>query len=525
MGDAAFLFGREIFMNLKVFALVVILFTSFKANAQDIFKNEEQRQAAFQLLLSDELREIYDNIFNPSEKENWEQKYWKVFDPTPGTEKNEIYQQFIERFSFAEKYYSNIIAPLYLDDRGRYCVKYGEPDDKVISMGVGKPYRDNETWAYYKYNLYIDFVDQIGFGYREVPNLLDAITTGPSNIKTQIAADLYVERETLHQKYLSFRDIVDGSAGIRSDALFYQITRDLITEKKLAMESAPPSEYDYHYNKEQLDAHFSSAVFRGSNKLSRVEFYYSFPLNQLNFQEGSQIPYESFIEKQMTIFDLNFNKIMQKNETLKLMARNEREIEKRIYINQHTEELPPGLYNMALQLDSPESKRLAILKAQLKVKDFSDDSLTISDIQFSPQIREGISNQKNLKPNNLLIVPYVGNTIRRINPIYIYFEIYNLTLNQEGKSRFRVAYEVRSISNDNTSAFASTIQFITHLIGKKSGQKIGSSFETEGNNEFQQIYLNIDFSKFPAGSSSLTVSITDLENGTTTSGIKRFLLK
>jgi hypothetical protein len=92
-------------------------------------------------------------------------------------------------------------------------------------------------------------------------------------------------------KYLSFRDIVDGSAGIRSDALFYQITRDLRTEKKLALESALPLEYDYRYSKEQLDAHISSAVFRGNNKLSRVEFYYSFPLNQLNFQEGSQIPF------------------------------------------------------------------------------------------------------------------------------------------------------------------------------------------------------------------------------------------
>ena len=512
-------------MNLKVFTLVVILFTSFKANAQDIFKNKEQHQAAFQLLLSNELREIYDNIFNPSEKENWEQKYWKVFDPTPSTEKNEIYQQFIERFSFAKKHYPNIIAPLYLDDRGRYYVKYGEPDDKVISAGVGKPYQDNETWAYYKYNLFIDFVDQIGFGYREVPNLLDAITTGPSNIKTQIAADLYVERETLHQKYLSFRDIVDGSAGIRSDALFYQITRDLTTEKKLALESASPAEYDYQYNKEQLDAHISSAVFRGNNELSRVEFYYSFPLNQLNFQEGDQIPFESYIEKQMTIFDQNFNIVTQKNEKLKLVTRNETEIEKRIYINQHTEELPPGLYNITLQLDSPESKRLAILRAQLNVKDFSDDSLMISDIQFSPQIREGISNQRNLKPNNLMIVPYVGNTIRRINPICIYFEIYNLTLNQQGKSRFRIAYEVRSISNDNTSALASTIQFISHLIGNKPEEKIGTSFESEGQAEFQQIYLMIDFSKFPSGSCSLTISITDLQSGVRVSGQKRLVLK
>ncbi|MFX0138711.1 MAG: hypothetical protein ACFFDN_34035, partial [Candidatus Hodarchaeota archaeon] len=183
------------------------------------------------------------------------------------------------------------------------------------------------------------------------------------------------------------------------------------------------------------------------------------------------------------------------------------------------------LYNMALQLDSPESKRLAILRAQLSVKDFSDDSLMISDIQISPQIRERISNQRNLKPNNLLIVPYVGNTIRRINPIYVYFEIYNLILNQEAKSRFRVAYEVRSISNENASPFASATQFISHLIGKKTEEKIGSSFESEGEAEFQQIYLMIDFSKFPSGPCLLTISIADLENAATVSGQKRVVLK
>jgi hypothetical protein len=43
---------------------------------------------------------------------------------------------------------------------------------------------------------------------------------------------------------------------------------------------------------------------------------------------------------------------------------------------------------MVLQLDSPESKRFAILRAQLSVKDFSDDSLMISDIQLYTKIEK-----------------------------------------------------------------------------------------------------------------------------------------
>ncbi len=508
-----------------IIIFILLLMLAISANSQYIYKNRQQREAAFRLVLHDELRQIYDQIIDPADKEKWEQKYWKILDPTPDTENNEFYNEFIDRFKHAKKYYSNLITPLYLDDRGKYYLKYGEPDDKALSYGVGKPYRDNETWVYYDYNLFFDFVSKPGFGFREVNNLMEAIKPGPSSYKVPIAAELYVERESLHPRYLTFREIADGTAELLAEGTFYQLTEELNGEKRLALETAPPVRHSFSHEKERLDARLASAVFRGEYGNSKVELYYSLPLNQLNFEHDTQIPLASFVEKQLTIYNQDFDKVLHKKEGLKIGARNQREIEKRIYINQHTEELPPGLYNIALQLDSPESKRLAILRAQLSVKDFSDDRLMISDIQFSPQIREGISNQRNLKPNNLLIVPYIGNTIRKINPIYVYFEIYNLTLNQESKSRFRVTYEVRSFSTDNTSAFASAIQFISHLIGNKPEEKIGSSFESEGQAEFQQIYLMIDFSKFPSGPCLLTISVTDLENAATVSGQKRMVLK
>lgn len=508
-----------------LFSVIIVLVFINPAHSQDIFKNPEQRQAAFRLILSDEIREIYDLIIDDSVKVNWERKFWKMLDPSPNTEFNEFYAEFLKRFSYASRYYSNVIAPLFLDDRGKYHIKFGEPDEKVISSGIGKAYLDNETWAYYNFNLFIDFVDQLGFGFREVNNLMDAVTSAPSNLKTMVAADLYVEREPLHQKYLSFRDIIEGRAGISPDAKFYQVTKDLASEKRLAFEAAPPSRFDFDYEKEQLDAHIASAIFRGEDNLSRVELYYSFPLKQLKFQPGSQSPLESLVEKKLTLFNRDLDKIFQKDETLKLLARDANEIEKRIYLNQHTEQLPAGLYNLALQLESEPGKRLAILRAQLNVRDFSGDSLMLSDIQFSPQIREGVPEQRNLKPNNILIVPYLGNTNRKSSPVYVYFEIYNLKLNNQGKTRFQVAYEVQSVAADATSPLASAIQFITHLIGNKSERQVGASFESEGEAEFQQIYLMIDFSKFSSGPCSLTISITDLENGAKASGMRRLVLR
>lgn len=509
----------------KILVGLVAFFTAVTAASQDGFKNESQRHAVFRLILSDELTASFDQIFDPSLKSAWEDKYWKMVDPTPATDANEIYDQYLQRFRVAQRNYSNLVPPLFLDDRGKYVIKYGEPDDRVISTGVGKPYQDNETWVYYRYNLYLDFVEQPGFGFREVPNLLEAVTSGPANRKLFVAAELYTERERLHQKYLGFRDIAAGLADLMTASRFYELTNDLDHEKKLALETIPAAQFDFGFKEERLDAQMSSAVFRGEGYLSRVECYYSFPLNQLKFESGAQSLLESLVEMQMMIFNQNFDRVLQRSEQLLILARNQDEVQQRIYINQQTEQLPPGRYQLVLQLESRDSQRLAVLRGSLRVRSFSGDSLAMSDIQLSPQIREGVQNQRHLKENGILVVPYVGNAIRRANPIYVYFEIYNLHLNPENRSRFRISYEVTAIAANQATPLSSATRFISHLIGKKNDQKVGSQFESEGEATFQQIYLQVDFSSFPAGSCLLTISIADLESGARVLGEKRLLLK
>lgn len=508
----------------KLYSLIIFILFTNPVISQDVFKNAEQKSAAFQEVLPNELKSVYKEIYNPEAKENWENKYWKLLDPTPNTEHNEFYDEFIKRFSYARKYYSNIIKPLFLDDRGKYYLKYGEPDDRVTNAGIGKVYNDNETWAYYSLNLFIDFVDQFGFGYREVPSLLDAVKSGPLNQKVPVAAELYVERGELHQKYMQFRDVLSAASRGQAQTTFFQHTGELDLEKKIVLENIPPVNYDFDYGMQQLDARISSNIFRGDNGRSRMELYYSMPLNQLGFEEGTQFPFETIVDKQFTLMDTDFEIVEKNQEKLKLAARSQQEIDKRIYINQHTENIAPGLYNLALQLKNDAGGRLAILRAQLNVRNFSVDSLLMSDIQLASQIREGAAQQRNLKPNNILVVPHLGNLVNKSIPMNIYFEIYNLALNDRGEAKYQISYEVHSVLEDK-NAWTSVVQFISRIVGNQTKETIGSSFETAGAGEFQQIYLSIDFSEFPSGPSRLVVKVTDLENGENASGEKRFILK
>ena len=244
------------------------------------------------------------------------------------------------------------------------------------------------------------------------------------------------------------------------ESSFYRISDDLSSEKRIILESIPPARYSFSYNKEVLNANISSSTFRAELGFSTIEFYYSFPLRELSFQQGKQIPFETLVEKQLTIFNDKFVKVLQENETLKLIANNQEQINRRIYLNQHNVELIPGIYNIALKLDNVSGKRLAILRSQLYVKDFSADTLSISDIQLSSQVKEGVSGVRNLKPNNIQVYPYVGNSINKSRPIYIYFELYNLKLNENNRTRFKVHYQVQSLSTLQNSALSSAIKFV-----------------------------------------------------------------
>jgi len=152
---------------MKQLLLIVYFLTSLITSDQVTSQSNEKKKvelAALEFVLSEESLKLYKEM-SDSGKIIWANRFWRAMDPTPTTNKNEYYLEFRERFDYAFENYHNITAPYYLDDRAKYYIKYGQPDDYVESVGIGKFYKDNITWAYYNFNLFIDFVDFSTYGY------------------------------------------------------------------------------------------------------------------------------------------------------------------------------------------------------------------------------------------------------------------------------------------------------------------------------------------------------------------------
>ncbi len=91
--------------------------------------------------------------------------FWVARDPTPGTEENEIRQEFYRRVKVANASFGFMRQPGWNTDRGTVYVKHGEPDqvDDYPLMPSRLPYQE---WHYYRGSQYrkFTFVDRNGDG-------------------------------------------------------------------------------------------------------------------------------------------------------------------------------------------------------------------------------------------------------------------------------------------------------------------------------------------------------------------------
>jgi GWxTD domain-containing protein len=96
------------------------------------------------------------------EKEQLFREFWASKDPTPGTEENELMEEYYRRVDFTNANFGTFIDG-WRTDRGMVYIVLGPPNDieRHPFEAGSKPY---EIWSYYKINREFIFVDYTGFG-------------------------------------------------------------------------------------------------------------------------------------------------------------------------------------------------------------------------------------------------------------------------------------------------------------------------------------------------------------------------
>ena len=454
------------------------------------------------------------DIATPQEKKEYERlpldkkglffkRFWKRRDPTPLTEENERFTEHFRRVQFARQVFHSIIPPYY-DDRGRIYVKYGQPDARYVSTMSGMKVRDNESWSYEKSirrGLVFDFVET-GGGFRLVQDLTQAAISGVGyGERLAMAARLYEDRATtLGGSYNRF------SLGFKEN--------DLVdfTNMKIAAEAEAPVEvFHYDYHADPLPFQVRIAQFRGQNGRTRVELYHSVIARDLEFTPYLNSRLLSSVVTTAAVFDTLYDEIDRKSSRINLIARSKEEVNKISNLDQMNFLLKPAEYHIVIQKENPEGNKLGIRKYRIRVRPFSSDSLEISDLELAYRVKQATRKDQFYK-DGLRILPYTFRQHDRTTPIILYYEIYNLSRDANGKTKYEISYKATSILRKE-NALKKFFHAIGGIFGAGKAGTVESSYQREGDQATEKQYISLDVHKMPPGIIELAVSVKDLHTG------------
>lgn len=463
------------------------------------------------------------------EREQLWRVYWAARDPDPTTRINERLVEHYRRMIFSRLHFSKGKEPW--DRRGEIYIRFGHPDDRQhfilksgedvvnaifptgirdvdmirdvnrqrinMDINTGAPYQDfgefsarmgretksvafpTESWVYVPFGLEIFFTDQRNSRVFDYPLQVIDLPDQATNFGT-------------------------------TDRLAYNF---LNTPRKQAEDliRKVPESHRHDYGGDPLTFVYQLASFRGVDDRADVEVAYSLPSSQLgNVEDG--LGNRTWLKGRIALQDQDLNFVQS---TSFAMGPVRRPVSEQDHLQLSTGAFrflaKPGTYRSAVALRDSLSQKFGIYTAPLHVADFTEDRLHLSDIKLAASIvpTEGTGL---LVRNGLHITPHPARLYSTSTPVFLYYEIYNLTRDAAGRTHFRTELEIAAREPGRNVV----LRFLTalgSLVGQRSDdQSTFVTFEDDGTSADDFTYTSIETADMDPGTYTLTLTVTDLHS-------------
>jgi GWxTD domain-containing protein len=437
---------------------------------------------SLQPVLSPDSLKVYEKAPD-SVKTQIQQRFWKARDPLFLTEANERLLEHFGRIAYANLRYSvpgkNIVG--WKTDRGKTLIRFGNPRTQVRTRadlgttptGHIKLNPSQETWNYGDF--YINFSDAFMNG---------NYTFAWGDFET------------------------DGK---------------WVFEHKIRKE---PERYVFPHGGWRLELPHIIAQFRSpedstnaNSNHTLVEIYFGLADSSLREVRSTAEGYRQFaLHRGLFFFDANWNEIRQwqENRTLSFSAAQNAPAPNYL-IDRWPVQMPPGAYHLSLEVLDQRSGHSGAERKMIVIEDFSGEQLQMSSVVLASAATK-TSDEENFKlalyqKDDVYFVPSLFHKFSADTPIDVYYEVYNLTLDVNGQSRYRIDYVVETLQ-ENKSLVSRAFDRLGQLLRRGERQvAITSSFESTGNQRREKLCHSIAMLGHPAGQHHLTIRLTDEISG------------
>jgi hypothetical protein len=245
--------------------------------------------------------------------------------------------------------------------------------------------------------------------------------------------------------------------------------------------------------------------FRQGPSRDTFDWAYGIPIPELKRQIGADDDIR--IETGIEIFDSRLKSVWKDSHRLVLKDSSDARLRDGILVDDFEFELPLRRHLLAFHARVEGTDILNGWKYAIPPEDTARDRLALGSLEPAYVIEpEGESRDRDR--TKLRIRPNPTGRARISEPLYLYYEIYNLGLDSRGSTDFTVQLSLRA-SSEGKNVF----QRIGGLFGGAKGHRISIENRRTGKNRTVPDYIGLDVRNAPPGRYELSLKVTDRTTG------------
>ncbi|OGG52093.1 MAG: hypothetical protein A3F84_19780 [Candidatus Handelsmanbacteria bacterium RIFCSPLOWO2_12_FULL_64_10] len=349
---------------------------------------------------------------------------------------------------------------------------------KPVTQGLMSSTVKWETWVYTKVGggIEIVFTDEVGkgkFDYAPIPILS--------------AEDL---------KRLKERDPTEV---VRVRRLLYEYAPET---RMRGVIQALPEAYDPG-DFEGIDFHFDALDLRGPGGQTEVRVCLGIPIRNLQVSEAGEV---ATVNRRVALVESRSKQVHQACGDIQVSLAG---AEKSVLLEEFPFTVAPSDYRLAIQVWRLGTKRMGVYHQPLAVESYAGDSLMVSDLQVARRVAPADSSQTGpALRSNFRVTPAPGRIFYKGDHVFLYFEVYNLTMDTLGQTHYEVTYTVSDASRSPL-----LIRAISGLAGRGGEGAVTAHFEQKGTAESVPSYVELQIENAGVGENLIHLAVKDLNSG------------
>jgi len=210
-----------------------------------------------------------------------------------------------------------------------------------------------------------------------------------------------------------------------------------------------PLELIKNYKGEKINFALDIAAFKLYDAPgAKIEVYYEIPNSALQFKQIASGEMATSLIIVVRVLDKDGKTVKEAANRGSTRVKNQQEATNPDLAGKFVSSfnLDPGHYVFEVGVKDNVSGKIGVQKREFEVKSIPQGKLALSSVEFAKDVEKAKENEQSgfLKPTlNMVVTPQPSRTYHLGDTLSVYFNVYNLKVDNAGKPRFKVTYKFK----------------------------------------------------------------------------------